>query len=714
MRRLLLHIVILGFALTAVAQADKDSTLVYRLIAESEAAQSPAKALYLARQADSVAENQHMHVQIDAGKNLLILELQSGESYNGLRTFLQLNNLLEKNEKWEDVVYNYFSLGDYYAQNGMYSSAVEKHLEGAVIAKRQQVDIDRWQNRMRIADLKAMIPDYTSALDYYNEAFEILEAELLVDTASAIKTYRKMALMHNKLGRFEEAIEENEAVLELLEGQKNPDAYISQLNNIGFAYHRLGKSQKALEYFLETLNEREKRGFKDDDNVSFLINMGIAYQTLNNAELSRVYLHRAAKSAKDLEQLAEINDLLAMAYLVDEEVLQAQEFNKKGLAQAKRAKNPNLEAEARYTSSIINEKLLQYAEALDDFKIYLAIKDSLDIADRQKQQELLKAEYAIERTQGEIQSLIASNEIKDYQIEQLRLESENSQKALALQQANAKAQLQALQLERTKLEAEKSEQEVATLKAKEENQRLQLERQQLQEEKAKQALLIAEEKNKVQDLELEKQKAASRNLSIILLLSSVLLILIVYALWRTNKARKELSESRDIIRQERDRSDNLLLNILPESTANELKEYGRAAPKKFNSASVFFSDFKSFSSLSQDYTPEDLIETLEEFFGGFDKVIAKYEIEKIKTIGDAYMCASGIPKEQPDHALRMVRAAMEMLEVAHELNKKQIANGREPWYLRIGINSGPVIAGVVGSKKFIYDVWGDAVNLASR
>ena len=153
---------------------------------------------------------------------------------------------------------------------------------------------------------------------------------------------------------------------------------------------------------------------------------------------------------------------------------------------------------------------------------------------------------------------------------------------------------------------------------------------------------------------------------------------------------------------------------MPESTAEELKVHGRAAPKNYKSATVFFSDFVGFSTLSKRYSPSELIEELELFFGGFDKIIAKYQIEKIKTIGDAYMCASGIPKEHEDHALRMVKASLEMLEFAEEMNKEQIMRNRDPWKLRIGIHSGPVVAGVIGSNKFIYDVWGDTVNLASR
>ena len=271
-----------------------------------------------------------------------------------------------------------------------------------------------------------------------------------------------------------------------------------------------------------------------------------------------------------------------------------------------------------------------------------------------------------------------------------------------------------MRIERAELEAEQQERENAILRAREENQRLQIEQQRLEEEKAKQELQIAEEKNRVQELQLERRRAANVSLFFIALLALVLMIVMILAWRQTRKKNKQLAKSRELIKQERDRSDDLLLNILPESTAQELKTHGRAAPKNYKSATVFFSDFVGFSTLSKRYSPSELIEELELFFGGFDKIIAKYGIEKIKTIGDAYMCASGIPKEHEDHAKRMILASIEMLEFAAEVNKEQVMRNREPWHLRIGIHSGPVVAGVIGSNKFIYDVWGDTVNLASR
>jgi len=499
-----------------------------------------------------------------------------------------------------------------------------------------------------------------------------------------------------------------------MKNYREDERYVNQLNNVGYSYQKLGNSKEALNYFSQTLEGRQRLGYKDADHIPLLINIGIVQQNLHRPSESVRYLERAEAASINMTERAQVNDLMAMAFLASDDIINAKNRNEKSLELAKKAKAKQIEAEAYLTASIIDEKALAYDDALANYKKHLSLKDSLEDAASNAQQQLLQAEYAIERTQGEIQGLIASNQIKDYQIEQLKLEAENNAKSTQIAQAAARAKLQALQLEQKSLEAKNKEREVAVLKAREENQRLKFEQQKLQEEKAVQDLAIAEEHNKVQQLELDKRRAANASLLAILALVFILACIMIYAFIATRKKNKLLAESREIIKQERDRSDDLLLNILPESTANELKKTGRAAPKKFESATVFFSDFKNFSALSKNYTPVELIAELEGFFGGFDKIIKKYHIEKIKTIGDAYMCASGIPIESNDHALRMVKAAMEMVEFTKTIHAEQIARGKEPWHMRVGINTGPVVAGVIGSNKFIYDVWGDSVNLAAR
>jgi class 3 adenylate cyclase len=165
---------------------------------------------------------------------------------------------------------------------------------------------------------------------------------------------------------------------------------------------------------------------------------------------------------------------------------------------------------------------------------------------------------------------------------------------------------------------------------------------------------------------------------------------------------------------EQEKSEELLLNILPKGIAQELKLKGTASTRKYQNASVLFTDFKGFTSLSAEMDPIELVSCLDDIFGEFDLVIEKNNLEKIKTIGDAYMCASGIPEEDKMHAVNIVNAGLELIEVMVAFNKRRLFEGKEEWGVRVGAHSGELIAGVVGKKKFAYDIWGDTVNVASR
>lgn len=165
--------------------------------------------------------------------------------------------------------------------------------------------------------------------------------------------------------------------------------------------------------------------------------------------------------------------------------------------------------------------------------------------------------------------------------------------------------------------------------------------------------------------------------------------------------------------EEKKKSDELLLNILPSKTAEELKQKGYASPVRFNQITVMFTDFVDFTRISSKMEPVAIVSIIDRYFTMFDDIIVKYGIEKIKTIGDAYMCASGMDNEM-DHAILMIKAACEMRAFMKQEKEIREKNGEDSFAIRIGIHSGPVVAGVVGSKKFAYDIWGDTVNVASR
>lgn len=178
-----------------------------------------------------------------------------------------------------------------------------------------------------------------------------------------------------------------------------------------------------------------------------------------------------------------------------------------------------------------------------------------------------------------------------------------------------------------------------------------------------------------------------------------------------NEELEALVKERTILLEnEKEKSDALLYNMLPKEIADEIKEKGSAAPRRYDEVTVLFTDFENFTSTAATMSAKKLVSEVNEIFEAFDNIIEKYELEKIKTIGDAYMAVSGLPVEKEQHALRCVQAAREMQDFIARRNEDSAVK----WRMRIGIHTGSIIAGIVGKKKFTYDIWGSTVILASR
>ena len=165
---------------------------------------------------------------------------------------------------------------------------------------------------------------------------------------------------------------------------------------------------------------------------------------------------------------------------------------------------------------------------------------------------------------------------------------------------------------------------------------------------------------------------------------------------------------------EKEKTETLLANVLPKNTADEIIAKGKATKIKYNFVTVLFSDIQGFTKIAEEMNPEILIDELDKFFFHFDSVVEKFGIEKIKTIGDAYMCAGGIPEKNRTNPVEVILAALEMQAYMKSLKEASKIEGIKYWDIRIGIHTGTVVAGVVGHKKLSYDIWGDTVNTASR
>jgi len=233
------------------------------------------------------------------------------------------------------------------------------------------------------------------------------------------------------------------------------------------------------------------------------------------------------------------------------------------------------------------------------------------------------------------------------------------------------------------------------------------------------ALAQAESEIKSAKLAIEQEKLLrekEKNKAIIIGLAGVFAVLVFIILYLSSrKAKATLERKNKLIELERERSDELLFNILPKAIGEELKESGKARAQKFDQVTVLFTDFKNFTRISERLSPEELVQEIDRCFKGFDFIISQYpDIEKIKTIGDAYMCAAGLNPNASNMPDNLLRAAMEMQEFLNELKAERSRMGKPFFEARIGMHTGPVVAGVVGVNKFAYDIWGDTVNIAAR
>jgi class 3 adenylate cyclase len=203
---------------------------------------------------------------------------------------------------------------------------------------------------------------------------------------------------------------------------------------------------------------------------------------------------------------------------------------------------------------------------------------------------------------------------------------------------------------------------------------------------------------------------------ILLVLGGFLLRMRTHRLYMERQKRLEqlIAERTEELQHEKDKSDNLLANMFPKGTAEEIMSKGKADKRKYNFVTVLFSDIQGFTRIAEEMNPEVLIDELDRFFFHFDSVAEKYRIEKIKTIGDAYMCAGGIPERNRTNPVEVVLAALDMQKYMHQMKNDPSRPAARFWDIRVGIHTGTIIAGVVGHKKLTYDIWGDTVNTASR
>ncbi len=233
--------------------------------------------------------------------------------------------------------------------------------------------------------------------------------------------------------------------------------------------------------------------------------------------------------------------------------------------------------------------------------------------------------------------------------------------------------------------------------------------------KAQQGREIEAQKAVAIQAKLDQQRSESaRNVLLMLSIFVVALAILFYLRYRAKRRTADaLSSKNKIIEEEQKKSDELLLNILPPAIANELKTKKKVAAQYYDQATVMFVDFTGFTQVAEQLSPADLVAELDHCFTNFDHIIGQFRIEKIKTVGDAYICASGLSDKNASPS-DMVKAGLQIQDFLLHRKAERLSQNLPYFEARVGIHTGPVVAGVVGEKKFAYDIWGDTVNIAAR
>ncbi len=502
------------------------------------------------------------------------------------------------------------------------------------------------------------------SMSYAEQALELAgKADDQKDKADAL---HNIGVACKYLGNYGKALGYYLESLKIRENIGDEEGIANSLHHIGNIYDYLKNYDQALKYHQNALKIREERGDKKGTADS-LHNIGVICHQLNRYTKALEYYQKGLKIREEISDKKGIAGSLNNIGVVYKHIINYPESLDYYLDALKIFEELGIQYEIANISNNIGElylKLNNYDRAFS----YLG--QGLKIAQRIEAKELIRENYAfhsdMHAAKGEYQKSLEyyklSSQMKD------RIFTEESSKKVADMQA--------------KYESEKKEKEIELLK----------------------------KDNHIQQLALGKQKLLKNSL-LAGFFFVLILAFVVYNRYRLKKkAHAELEAAHNIITSEKAKSDKLLLNVLPVRVANDLKEKGETEPESFDNVTVYFSDIVGFTNLSSQLEPRFLINELNDIVTAFDNIIEKNQCERIKTIGDAYLCVCGMPEENPNHAENIVNSATEIIQYLTERNHYSKIH----WNIRVGIHTGKVVGGVVGIKKYIYDVFGDTINTASR
>ena len=540
------------------------------------------------------------------------------------------------------------------------------------------------------------------ALQHY--ARSLRRAELVHDTAGIATVLNNMGAIYKDQGRIAEAIEAHTRSLRMRKARNDSAGIATSLNNIGLILYDQGRIAEATEQFADALRIYERLG--DREGVATALhNIAGIYRDQGDHEEALAYFKRALLLYKGLGDLyseagtedniggvleAQGRDREASSHYRKALELHARVSDQRGMGYSLRniagielrsGQLDSANAHARRALELFNESDDKRGRAS---ALWMAGQALHRLGRRAEAETAASEALALARELGYPQQLRDAADLL------ARLHRENGDWEAALRMQDL---YHAMRDSVMNQDARRS--------AIRQQYRYAYERKETQ--------LRAEQT--ARDLSAAVAMQRERNRRNLLLLGGLGALLLAVGLF---SRVRHLRRSRAEIQRERDLSERLLLNILPEEVAAELKEKGAAEARHMENVTVLFTDFKGFTEIAERLSPQALVHDINECFSAFDQICEKHGIEKIKTIGDAYMAAGGLPVPNLTHARDVVAASLEMRDFIAEEKARRMTAGRPYFEIRIGVHTGPVVAGIVGVKKFQYDIWGDTVNTASR
>lgn len=591
---------------------------------------------------------------------------------------------------WEGYVYSKPDSAYYYAQlqyDFAKSKGLQKHMAAALHLQGTSFYVKG---------------DNTKALEYFHRSLKIRED--INDESGISKSIGNIGLIYQVQGDYPKALVYHKRSLKVLEELDDKKNYANVLTNIGIIYYYQSDYPKALAYFKRSLKISEEIGNVKGINHS-LSNIGAIYKEQGDFAKALEYFHRSLTQLEEIDDKSGINmnlNNIGVCYQEQEDYQKALEYHQRSLKLSEEIGNKHQMSLALSNIGIIYKVQGDFSKGLEYYQRCLKIQDEL--GDKSGTSLTLHNMGSLYHSKGQYDKTIR------YCQQSLKISQELG--AILRQKEACQCLYEAYKAIGKGNEAIKYMDllRVAEDSLRSEETAKKLQQMEFQNQVQADSLVQVEKELKVEMAHQAEVRKKDKNRNLAIGIGTFFLLLSggFYGRWRYVK------KSKAIIEKEKDRSDNLLLNILPSEIAEELKAKGRADARDFDNVSILFTDFKGFTQASEKLTAKELIEEINVCFKAFDHICEAHGVEKIKTIGDAYMAAGGLPIPTEDSIKNTVLAALEMQAfIANRIIEKDKLNEMS-FKMRLGIHTGPVVAGIVGVKKFQYDIWGDTVNTASR